>query len=33
LREVLGTLAHPIPKGRRNNSMPRKRAKSQSVVA
>ncbi len=32
-RDVLGTPAHPIPKGRRNNSMPRKRAKGQSVVA
>src|SRR6266566_1040469 len=30
---MLGTPAYPIPKGRRNSSMPRKRGKSESVVA
>jgi len=33
LRRVLGTPAHLIPKGRGNSSMPRKRAKSESVGA
>jgi hypothetical protein len=33
LREILGTPAHLTAKGGGNKSMPRKRAKGQSVVA
>src|SRR6266849_7358386 len=31
-RDILGTPADPIPKGKRNNSMPRKQAESERVV-